>query len=267
MSGLLDRPRVGLGVLIFKDGKILIGKRLSAHGEGVWAPPGGHLENGESLEECAKREVLEETNLEIGNIKIGPLTNDIFKETKKHYITCFMLSNEIKGLLKVLEPEKCESWQWFDLNNLPSPLFLPLQNLLKETSLKKLYSSFFPRQKIAYLACPYAHNDLSVMELRLKIVTQVASRLHLKNLYVFSPLTHNIPLMEHGPKQSWERWKSFDLSMLVKSDALYVLKLNGWEQSQGVQEEMAIAKTYDIPIIEINYNNETNELSFSKNLI
>ncbi len=42
------RPKVGLGVLIFKDGKVLLGKRKGAHGEGTWCPPGGHLEFGET---------------------------------------------------------------------------------------------------------------------------------------------------------------------------------------------------------------------------
>ena len=44
-------PRVGVGVIVQRDGRILLGKRLGAHGEGTWALPGGHLEFGESVAE------------------------------------------------------------------------------------------------------------------------------------------------------------------------------------------------------------------------
>ena len=61
----MTNPRVGIGVLIFKEQKILLGKRIMSHGSGTWSPPGGHLEFRESFEECAIREVNEETGLTI----------------------------------------------------------------------------------------------------------------------------------------------------------------------------------------------------------
>lgn len=131
----MNRPKVGVGVLIINEGKILLGKRKNAHGDGLWAPPGGHLEFGESLEGCARREVLEETGLEVLSIKKLGFTNDIFVQEGKHYITIFMITHEFIGSPRALEPDKCEYWQWFDVNNLPDNLFLPLQNLLKEESL------------------------------------------------------------------------------------------------------------------------------------
>ena len=63
-----NKPRVGLGVLIFNSkNQILLGKRIGSHGESTWAPPGGHLEFGESFEACATREAFEETGLKILN--------------------------------------------------------------------------------------------------------------------------------------------------------------------------------------------------------
>mgnify|MGYP000350835023 CR=1 FL=1 len=57
------RPRVGLAAVVVKKGEILLGKRIAKVGDATWAPPGGHLEYGESVEACASRELLEETAL------------------------------------------------------------------------------------------------------------------------------------------------------------------------------------------------------------
>jgi len=126
------RPMVGVGVIVIKNGKVLLGKRKNAHGKGTWCFPGGHLEFNEEIEDCAKREVLEETGIQIKNIKLAAFTNDIFKEEGKHYVTLFVVSEYDCGEVKVMEPEKCEKWDWFEWDNLPSPLFLPVQNLLKQ---------------------------------------------------------------------------------------------------------------------------------------
>lgn len=65
--------------------------------------PGGHLEYGESFAECAKREVLEETGLEVGNVEFLVATNDVFGEGK-HYVTVFVKCT-IVGENKV--PQAC----------------------------------------------------------------------------------------------------------------------------------------------------------------
>lgn len=127
----MDRPKVGVGVFIIKDNKILLGKRIGAHGEGTWCLPGGNLEYFESFKDCAKRELLEETGLEIDDINFLTATNDMFKEENKHYVTLFLNAKIIEGELINKEPEKCEQWDWFKWDNFPTPLFLPLINLRK----------------------------------------------------------------------------------------------------------------------------------------
>ena len=83
-------PKVGLGVCIVKDNTVLLGKRKNAHGEGSWCFPGGHLEFGESYEECARRETFEEVGLSIKNLQLVTATNDIFPREDKHYVTIYI---------------------------------------------------------------------------------------------------------------------------------------------------------------------------------
>lgn len=133
-------PRVGVSVLVIKEGQILLGERINAHGSGSWCPPGGHLEFGESPIECAKRELKEETGLTAHHVIEGSWTNDYFEREGKHYITVHMIVKEFEGVAEVQEPEKCLSWQWFDWEELPSPLFLSLVNLTKKHSLSEYFS-------------------------------------------------------------------------------------------------------------------------------
>lgn len=129
---LNKRPSVGIGVCVLKESRVLFCKRKNSHGEGTWGFPGGHLEFNESWEECATRETLEETGLKIKNIRFGAVTNDRFVDEGKHYITIYMLAEYDSGDLQLREPEKCETWEWFSWEKLPQPLFLPVQNLIKQ---------------------------------------------------------------------------------------------------------------------------------------
>jgi 8-oxo-dGTP diphosphatase len=125
-------PQVGVGVVVVRRGKVLLGKRKGAHGEGSWCFPGGHLEFNESPEDCARREVREEIGISLKQLRRGPFTNDIFEGERKHYVTLFMIAEYGSGEVKTMEPEKCDAWEWFAWSDLPQPLFLPIQNLLKE---------------------------------------------------------------------------------------------------------------------------------------
>jgi len=135
------RPLVGVGVLVFKEGKLLLGRRQSSHGAATWTPPGGHLEMNESPEDCAKRETREEAGIAIKNLVRGPYTNDVFREEKKHYVTLFISCEYASGELAGLEPDKTTDWDWFDFANLPSPLFGPLKNLLGSNARENIWRS------------------------------------------------------------------------------------------------------------------------------
>lgn len=124
--------RVGVAAVVLREGRILLGERFGSHGAHTWATPGGHLEMGESIEECARRETLEETGLVVEGFKKLSFTNDIFEKEGKHYVTLFVIATYSSGEPQVTEPNKCKQWKWFELDQLPEPLFLPLVNLLKD---------------------------------------------------------------------------------------------------------------------------------------
>ncbi|KAI8394017.1 NUDIX hydrolase domain-like protein [Radiomyces spectabilis] len=131
--------RVGVGVIIkcrFTDGvKFLIGQRKGSHGAGAWQVCGGHLEYNESFEECARREALEETNLQLENPQLLTVVNDPMPLERKHYVTIFMHCEvQPKDIsdLRTMEPEKLEGdWKWVTWNELlqTKPLFAPLASL------------------------------------------------------------------------------------------------------------------------------------------
>ena len=136
---MAQRPLIGVGVIIRKGGKVLLGKRKNAHGAGMWCCPGGHLEFGKTVKECAERETTEEVGITITNIQPAPYTEDFFTAERAHYITIFVVCDYEAGEVTLREPDKCEGWGWFAWDSLPSPLCLPHANLLK-----KGYNPFMP---------------------------------------------------------------------------------------------------------------------------
>ena len=131
-------PMVGIGVLIFKGEKILIGKRKGSHGEGEYAFPGGHLEYLETIKDCARRETFEETGVEIKNIRFQFLAN-VRKYKPKHYLHVGVIADYKSGKVQLKEPEKCEGWDWYNLNNLPKPLFWMAKLAIDAYKTKRIY--------------------------------------------------------------------------------------------------------------------------------
>jgi 8-oxo-dGTP diphosphatase len=133
-----NRPYIGVAVIVVRDGRVLLGKRKNAHGAGTWQFPGGHLEYGESIEACARRELFEETGLSIVNLRRGPFTNDLFEDEKKHYVTLFVIADQTTGEARVKEPDKCERLG-----------LVPMANLLKCPNPGSSPSSICSRQNFS----------------------------------------------------------------------------------------------------------------------
>lgn len=132
------RPKACVGVMVWKDGKILLGKRKGSHGNGEYSFAGGHLEFGESFEECAKRETKEEAGIEIKNLKFLSVANILRHEGRQDVLVSF--TADWKSGEPVTDPnEKVEDWDWYSLDNLPSPMFYPAEVLIDSYKTGKNY--------------------------------------------------------------------------------------------------------------------------------
>lgn len=127
-----ERPKIGLGVYILNEkSEVLLLHRRGNHGAGTWSAPGGHLEYGETFEECAIREAREEAGIDISDLRFIGVRNDIFEEEKKHSVTLSMRSGKYEGEPKIMEPDVFDDIGWFPLTSLPNPLFPSMERFLK----------------------------------------------------------------------------------------------------------------------------------------
>jgi len=92
----------------------------------------------ESFANCAKREIAEECGIKVKNIRFQFLAN-ITKYTPKHYVHIGLLADWKSGEPKVLEPDKSESWSWYNITHLPSPIFEMCQLAIDSYKNGKIY--------------------------------------------------------------------------------------------------------------------------------
>lgn len=136
-------PRVGIGVMIQNEkGEVLMGLRHGSHGEGEWSFPGGHLEWGETVFETAKREVKEETCLDVNKFKLIAVVDELryIKTDNKHYLNIGVKAEYQGGDPKIIEPEKCKEWRWFSLDDLPDKLLEGAELEIRNFKSGEIYS-------------------------------------------------------------------------------------------------------------------------------
>lgn len=137
----------GVCVLLVKHNKILLGQRhddpakadSALHGAGTWTLPGGKIDFGENFENAIYREALEETSIKINQhkLKLISVTNDQVADA--HFVTLGFYCEDFDGKPQVMEPDEITQWQWFDLDNLPSPIFFPSEKAIKNYLIGEIY--------------------------------------------------------------------------------------------------------------------------------
>ena len=119
---------MGVGVVFVREGRVFLAQRQGAHGEGAWASAGGHLEWGESLEDCARREAWEELGVTVGDLKFLCISNII--AYGRHYVDVEFLGDIGDQEPLLAEPQAFSRYGWFPLDDLPQPLFVAVSYAL-----------------------------------------------------------------------------------------------------------------------------------------
>ena len=139
MTQELGRPLVGVGVVFVRDGRVFLARRQGAHGEATWASAGGHLEWGETLEECARREAQEELGVTVGGLQFLCVSNII--AYSRHYVDVEFLGDIGDQEPQLAEPEAFSEYGWFPLDDLPHPLFEAVKYALESYRVGRVYFS------------------------------------------------------------------------------------------------------------------------------
>lgn len=106
---------------------------------------------------------------------------------------------------------------------------------------------------LIYLAAPYSHKDRSVMVERFLRINKVAAKLMERKAFVFSPISHTHPIADAGTlPRGWEFWEEYDTIMISRCTGMFVLTIDGWQESKGVTAEIKIAQKLGLPIDYIN---------------
>lgn len=113
------RPTVGVVLMVIRDNKLLVGVRREKHGFGKLSVPGGHLEFGEGIEECAIRELKEETGMTARREHVSIITLSNQPVAGAHYVNIGVLIQNPEGDPEETAPDEHGDWRWIDLDALP----------------------------------------------------------------------------------------------------------------------------------------------------
>ncbi|WP_064685449.1 NUDIX domain-containing protein [Rhizobium bangladeshense] len=117
-----DFPGLGVGLVILRDDKILLYKRVNPPEAGYWNIVGGKVDHMEPAEEAARREAEEETGLKIGRIERIGVTEQVIDADRQHWMSILYLARDVEGEPQLTEPDKLSDFGWFALTDLPMPL-------------------------------------------------------------------------------------------------------------------------------------------------
>ena len=103
-----------------------------------------------------------------------------------------------------------------------------------------------------YLASPYSDKDPDVMAARAYEAEAAAAHFAREGFKLYCPIAawHGVSLRHDLPK-SWEDWRGPDFEILRHASEFWVLKIDGWRNSVGVQAELVLANHLNMRIIGI----------------
>jgi 8-oxo-dGTP diphosphatase len=132
---------VGCELFLRRGDSILLGLRKNCYGAGTWALPGGHLEFNERLVDAICREAEEELGSVIKpkELKLVSIVDDMQPQNNLHYVHISFELKEPAWEPRIMEPDRCEEWRYFALDELPKEFFLPHKGIIENYLQKRLY--------------------------------------------------------------------------------------------------------------------------------
>ncbi len=140
---------VGIGILIFNSNKEILlllrnsdAKKADSNMrlEGTYTLPSGNINYNESFEDAAIRKTKEESNLDIKKEDLNLVSIADDKNEYAHYVTIGMIANKYSGEVMLKDSEEFVSYDWFDIDNLPSNLCEPSRKIIKNYLNNRIYN-------------------------------------------------------------------------------------------------------------------------------
>lgn len=131
----VDFVGVGVGVMVRNQkGEFLLGLRTenSRNEPGKWTFPGGGIEFGERLFDCAVREAKEEAGLDVEPVRLVKVIDHIIPNENQHWVNPIVEAKILSGEPKLMEPHKISEWKWFSLENMPENITINLVQLFSQ---------------------------------------------------------------------------------------------------------------------------------------
>lgn len=137
----MSSTKIGCELFWRNKDKILLGLRKNCYGAGTWALPGGHLEFNERLVDALCREAKEEMGIKISpsDLKLISIVDDLQPENNLHYVHVSFEMHNSHLQPQLMEPDRCEEWRFFHVDELPQKFFPPHQGIIENYFNNQLY--------------------------------------------------------------------------------------------------------------------------------
>ena len=137
----VDFVGVGVGVMVRNaKGEFLMGLRTknSRNEPGKWTFPGGCVEFGETLEQCAVREAKEEFGIDVSVVRLLGVIDHLIPEERQHWVNPVVEARIAGGEPRIMEPHKMSGFGWFSLSELPKNITSNLEKFFSDAKSGKI---------------------------------------------------------------------------------------------------------------------------------
>ncbi|MFT8491128.1 MAG: NUDIX domain-containing protein [Gluconobacter oxydans] len=115
-------PRAGCGAVLLRANCLLLVYRKRDPERDYWGLPGGKVEPFEPLQQAVRREIFEETGLQIERMSLLCVVDQIAPDRNEHWIAPVYIAEDFTGNASIREPEALGDVKWFPLEQLPDRL-------------------------------------------------------------------------------------------------------------------------------------------------